>query len=248
MKFDVPSGVVDKLFNSGYEEQIVDIVLTCKNNPNIEVSDIPISPTMMQESNEKIIISSKVYEVYKQLVQRINNPETAQEIPFLLLGNKREMDGETCTIIEDIHYDMSKALSETFVTNDEEKFREFMNDENYSVISIGHTHGNVSEQLKSTSLARTLPDEIKGKYDIRDTGLNISVADIWQHEAFIQIAQELSPSKEILQTIIMFNGDMVMINPNGITKSNQVQAVWLDGNYKVVPTGENKEFSPKQMR
>lgn len=123
-----------------------------------------------------------------------------------------------------------------------------MKEENYSVISIGHTHGNVSEQLKLTSLARTLPNEIKEKYDIRDTGLNISVADIWQHEAFIQIAQKLSPSKEILQTIIMFNGDMVMINPNGITKSNQVQAVLLDGSYKVVPTGENKEFSHKQMR
>lgn len=248
MKFDVPSRVIDKLFNSGYEEQIVDIVLTCKNNPNTEVSDIPISPTIMQESNEKIIISLKVYEIYKKLVQRINNPETSQEIPFLLLGNKREINGETCTIIEDIHYDISKALSDTSVTDDEEKFRELMNDETYSVISIGHTHGNVSEQLKLTSLARTLPNEIKEKYDIRDTGLNISVADIWQHEAFISIAKELSTSKEILQTIIMFNGDMVMINPNGITKSSQVQTVLLDGSYEVVPTDENKEFSHKQLR
>lgn len=28
MKFDVPAVVIDKLFNSGYEEQIVDIVMT----------------------------------------------------------------------------------------------------------------------------------------------------------------------------------------------------------------------------
>ncbi len=248
MKFDVPSIVIEKLFSHGYEDEIVDIVMAYENTPNTEVSDIPISPTIMQDSNDRIIISQKVYEIYKQLVQRINNPETAQEVPFLLLGNKREVDGETCIVIEDIHYDVSKALSETSVTDDEEKFRELMKNENYSVISIGHTHGNVTEQLKSTSLARTLPDEIREKYNIRDTGLNISVADIWQHEAFIQIAHELSPSKEILQTVIMFNGDMIMINPNGITKSNQVHTILLDGSYEVIPTGENKELSNKQVR
>lgn len=248
MKFDVPSVVIDKLFNNGYEEQIVDIVMFCENTPNTEVSDIPISSIIMQDSNEKVIISPKVYEIYKQLVQRISNPETAQEIPFLLLGNKKEINGEICTVIEDIEYDMARAVSETSVTDDEERFKELMRNENYSVISIGHTHGNVNEQLKATSLARTLPDEIKEKYGIRDTGLNISIADIWQHEAFIQIAKELSPSKEILQTVIMYNGDIVMINPNGITKSNQVQTVLLDGSYEVVPTGLNQQNINKQMR
>lgn len=29
MKFDVPSIVIDKLFNNGYEEQIVDFVMAC---------------------------------------------------------------------------------------------------------------------------------------------------------------------------------------------------------------------------
>ena len=31
MKFDVPSVVIDKLFNNGYEEQLVDIVMANEN-------------------------------------------------------------------------------------------------------------------------------------------------------------------------------------------------------------------------
>ncbi len=151
MKFDVPPIVIDKLFSSGYEEQIVDIVMACENMSNTEVSDIPISPTIIQDSNEKVIISPKVYEAYKQFIQRISNPETAQEIPFLLLGNKKKINGETYTIIEEIEYNMVEAVSETSATDDEERFRKLMTNENYSVISIGHTHGNVREELKEAS-------------------------------------------------------------------------------------------------
>ncbi len=97
-------------------------------------------------------------------------------------------------------------------------------------------------------MARVLPDEIKEKYEIRDIGLNISVADIWQHEAFIQIARELSPAKEILQTVIMYNGDMIMIHPNGIAKSNQIQTILSNGNYEVIPMSLNSQNIGKQRR
>ena len=123
MKFDVPSIVIDKLFNNGYEEQIVDFVMACENKEGLEVSDIPISPTLMRDSGDKVIISPKVYETYMQFVNRISDPQTAQEIPFILLGNRREINGETYVVIEDIVYDMQRAKSETHVTDDEETFR-----------------------------------------------------------------------------------------------------------------------------
>ena len=178
MKFDVPSVVIDKLFNNGYEEQIVDFVMACEDKDGLEVSDIPISPTLMGDSGDKVVVSPKVYEIYTQFVNRINNPQTAQEIPFILLGNRKEINGETYVVIEDIVYDMQRAKSETHVTDDEETFRKIMTDSNYSVVSIGHTHGNVNEEMKNNTLARTLPQELRTKYDIRDTGLNISIADV----------------------------------------------------------------------
>lgn len=202
----------------------------------------------MGDSGDKVIVSPKVYEIYTQFVNRINNPQTAQEIPFILLGNRKEINGETSVVIEDIVYDMQRAKSETHVTDDEETFRKIMTDSNYSVVSIGHTHGNVNEEMKNNTLARTLPQELRTKYDIRDTGLNISIADIWQHEAFKQIGEELAPQKEIMQTVIMFNGDIVMINPNGITKSNDMQVVLQDGKSIPIQTGTNQDLLHKQMR
>ena len=154
----------------------------------------------------------------------------------------------TIVVIEDIIYDMQKAKSETHVTDDEETFKRLMTESNYSVVSIGHTHGNVNEEMKNNTLARTLPQELRTKYDIRDTGLNISIADIWQHEAFKQIGEELAPQKEIMQTVIMFNGDIVMINPNGITKSNDMQVVLQDGKSIPIQTGTNQDLLHKQMR
>lgn len=248
MKFDVPPIVIDKLFSCGYEEQIVDFVMACENMENTEVSDIPLSPTLMQDSGDKVIISPKVYSSYMQFVNRINNSQTAQEIPFLLVGNKKNLDGNEFVVIEDIIFDMKNALSETHVKDDEATFRQLMTSDQYSVVSIGHTHGNVSEEKKSTTLARTLPADLIDKYGIRDTGLNISVADIWQHEAFKQIAEELAPTKEIFQTIIMYNGDMVMINPNGITKSNEIQTLMQDGSYQVIPSGMTEQYKNTQTR
>lgn len=246
MKFDVPPIVIDKLFNNGYEEQVIDIIMANNNRDDRGVSDIPLSPILMGVSNDKVIISTKVYYTYIQFVNRISNSETAQEIPFLL-GDRKDIDGESYIVIEDIIFNLDNAKSETYVTADEETFRKLMTDEQYSVISIGHTHGNVSEELKTKSLARMLPDDINQKYDIRDTGLNISIADIWQHEAFIQIAKELSPTKEIMQTIIMYNGDMIMISPSNITKANAIQAVLQDGSYQVIPSGSKKQYTSKQI-
>ena len=237
MKFDVPPIVIDYLFNNGYEEQIIDIVMAFEKKDNTEVSDIPISPLAMKESKEKVIMSPKVYNIYREFVQRINNQQTAQEIPFILLGNRKEINGESYIIIEDIIYDIQKAISETHVSIDEETFKKLIQLKDYSIISIGHTHGNVSEERKNTTIARNIPEELKAKYEIRDTGLNISIADIWQHEAF----KKLAPEKEIIQTIIMYNGDMIIIGSNEISKSSRIEVVLEDGKIITVPTGTNEK-------
>lgn len=50
MKNDVPPFVIDKLFSQGYQDQIIDIIMACEDKTNIEVSDIPLSPTLMNDS------------------------------------------------------------------------------------------------------------------------------------------------------------------------------------------------------
>lgn len=120
-------------------------------------------------------------------------------------------------------YSIDDNLDDLRVSIDEQKFKELLMDSNYSIISIGHTHGNVSEK-KNNTLTELLPSDIREKYSIRDVGLNLSIADIWQHEAFKSIASQIS-NKKVLQTIIMYNGDFITIDDGSISKSNNVQAI-----------------------
>ena len=56
MNFDVPSQVINKLFDNGYEEQIIDIVQEFENDNSREVSDIRLSQTIMQNSGDVNIL------------------------------------------------------------------------------------------------------------------------------------------------------------------------------------------------
>lgn len=128
MKFDVPSQVMGKLFENGYEEQIVDIVMSFEEDNTREVSDIPLSPTIMQDSGKKIIISENVYSIYQRIVNRILNPNTAQEIPYFLLGNKKNIDGEDCIFIEKIEFCNQEGLDDLKVSIDVERFKSLVSD------------------------------------------------------------------------------------------------------------------------
>ena len=49
---DVPAKVINRLFDNGYEEQIIDIVCEFKDDNTREVSDIPLAPSIIQDSGE----------------------------------------------------------------------------------------------------------------------------------------------------------------------------------------------------
>lgn len=222
MKFDVPSVVINKLFEQGYEEQILDIVLEFENDSSKEVSGIPLSINNINNNGKQIIFSEEVSLFYNDIINRITNPNTANEIPYVLLGKIKVIDGVEVVLFEKVVIAIKdkNKLNDLSVSLDEDTFRECISNEDYDVVSIGHTHGNVNETLKNNSLARNISNELREKYQIRDTGLNLSVADIWQHEAFKAIASE--SGKKVLQTIIMYNGEVVVVDSDNINKFDSV--------------------------
>ncbi len=213
MKNDVPKEIISKLFELGYEEQIIDFVLAFENNSNFSISDIPLSIHSLPNNDEEVIVSKKIYDCYNEFFKRINNPLTASEIPFFLLGNRYLIDGKSLIYFEDIIYDLNEAICDYHVQNNVSKFQQLLQDSKYNIISIGHTHGNVSN--KDHTLAYLAPSNLISKYQIRDTGLNISVADYWQLLAYEQIAQN---QKEVKQTILMYNEEVITIS-NDLSKS-----------------------------
>ena len=94
----------------------------------------------------------------------------------------------------------------------------------------------IREDIKRKSLATNLPQDLRKMYGIRTTGLNISISDIWQHEYYKQIAKQLTQdTKQIFQTVIMYNGDFITISSDTISKSNDVK---VQGRSDVsIPTG-----------
>ena len=78
-----------------------------------------------------------------------------------------------CYIYRKNIYSIDDNLDDLRVSIDEQKFKELLMDSNYSIISIGHTHGNVSEEKKNNTLTELLPSDIREKYSIRDVGLKL---------------------------------------------------------------------------
>lgn len=62
-----------------------------------------------------IVLSTDILEEYKKLVERIKNPETAEEIPFYLLGNNKIVNGEDVISIETNNLDIDVATDEKWI-------------------------------------------------------------------------------------------------------------------------------------
>lgn len=236
MKIDVSSDTIKQLFDNGFEEQIIDIMMLFENTDMWSISDIPISPLLISNNSEGIIISQEIYDVYQMFIKRINNPDTAGEIPFVLLGNRKEINGKKYIFLEKIEYDISDNLSDLSVKYDGVNLENLIKNSSYNIISIGHTHGNVVETEKGSTLTGNLPSSLFEHYQIRDVGLNLSVADINSHRSVINYAKKLN-GKEILQTVIMYNGDMIILGGFGISKFSDINALLKSGETISMPTG-----------
>lgn len=247
MKNDVPSNIMNKLFENGYEEQLIDIMMECENATDKVVSDIPLSTALMQDSGTDIIMTATVFEQYKLLIQRANS-ELPVEIPFILLGNHREIDGKDTVVFESLRYGYTdeSQLKDNSVALDESIFDTSITT-GCSVVSIGHTHPNVSEERKKTTLASGLSDELKEKLQIRDVGLNLSVADIWQQEYWKQRAKDKGFTGQVLQTIIMYNGDVIVIDDQTVSKSNSVVARTESNTFESISTGISYDQLDRKM-
>ena len=234
---------MNRLIENGYEEHLIDIMMECENMSDKVVSDIPLSPILIPDSGMDIVITEQVYEQYKELVQKANL-DLPVEIPFILLGNKKEIDGKDKVIFDKLQYGFSdeNQLRDNSVSLDQAIFDTNVN-AGYGVVSIGHTHPNVTEERKKKTLANNLSSELKEKYQIRDVGLNISVADIWQQEYWKDRAKGNGFNGQVLQTIIMYNGDMIVISDESISKSNNILAYTTNNTVESISTAMPEQFN-----
>ncbi len=194
------------------------------NNPNLmiernmDISDTPISPMTLDDDYTPILFSQEVMELYKKLVEIINNPETAKEYSFVLLGKSGTLAGQKCYVVDKM-FDCNSQdsdLSSRITKIDEVKLNQtiqFALQNGYDFISIGHTHPNIPEEERATTIANFLPEYVKNSEYIREAGLNLSLQDFVSYESLYQYFSN-NTNIRTCQTVIMYNGEMAIISKN----------------------------------
>lgn len=234
---------------SNFDSIINNSLQVLSNNPELvsergmDISDTPISPMTLDDDYTPVLFSPEIMETYKRLVEIINIPEKAKEYSFVLLGKSGTLGGQKCYLIDQIIDCNSQAsdLSSRVTKMNEQKLNQavqFALQNGYDFISIGHTHPNIPEEERTTTIANYLSDEVRNSEYIREAGLNLSLQDFVSYESLYQYFSKKTNIRTA-QTIIMFNGEMVMVSKIGSSLSRS--AILMD-----ITTGEEIYVSSKE--
>ena len=208
--------------NSNYDNIINQSMIALSNNKemfvgrNMDVGDTPISPMTLNDDYTPILLSEEVMLEYQKLVTLINNPETAKEYSYVLLGKSASFAGEKCYFVDRI-IDCNSSINDLDSREtrmDDSKLNNAISygrNNGYDFYSLCHTHPIVSEVDKQTTLASYLPEEVRKSEYIRDAGLNLSLQDFVSYEALYQYFASI-PNIKTCQTVIMYNSEMAMFS------------------------------------
>lgn len=217
---------------SNFDSIISSSMQVLSDNPELvskrgmDIGDTPISPMALNDDYTPVIFLPEIITSYKKLVDIINIPETAKEYSFVLLGKSGTLGGEKCYLVDqmidcNLHdFDLSSRVTKI----DEQKLNQtvqFALQNGYNFISIGHTHPNIPEKERTTTITHYLSDDVKNKEYIREAGLNLSLQDFISYESLYQHFRK-NPNIKTAQTVIMFNGEMAMISKTDSSLSRLV--------------------------
>lgn len=182
----------------------------------IDIGDTPISPIMMDVDNTPIYFSKDVTKEYNKLIKKLEDPDSAFEYSFILLGKTAMVDSvKSYLVFYLLHCDGKDLNNRKTTKNDQvmEQYVKFANDHGYDFISLGNTHTNLSKEDMKSSIYNYLKDETKKTYNILEPGLNITLQDIISYNSFYNNIKKFYPNiRAICHTVILKNNDIKLIN------------------------------------
>lgn len=208
--------------NDNYNLVMEQAELTLQNNNevfsnrNMDITDTPISPVTLDDDYTPVLLDADVMKEYKKMIKLINNPETAKEYSYVLLGKLASLGDEACYLVDKIiGCNLDEGMLDSRETHiDNKKLTEIIAYaiyKGYNFISLGHTHPLISEEEKQVTIANYLSEEIKQREFIREAGLNLSLQDFVSYETLYQYFVSY-PNIRTSETVIMHNGEMVMFS------------------------------------
>ncbi len=217
-----------------------------------DITDAPISPMLLDDCTENVILSPEVIDEYRKILPIINNPETALEYGYLLVGRKIKTNSlENAVLIEYI-FDISKKenVNNRSIEYDNEKLNKIVSSLSTvgcDFMSICHTHPLISKEERKTTVVDYLDDEIKNSECIRDAGLNLSLQDIIGYTSLYNQAKKYYPNVEFSSTVIMYNGEIAMF---GINNGNLVRYIniYNEETKQPMPVSSIEEYKNSKLK
>lgn len=211
-----------KLFgNSNFSHIInlsMDVIHNCSTTGQeckLDITDTPISPMAIDSDETPIIFAEDVKNEYQKILKLINEPKTALEYSYLLLGKSAKIGNEKCYLINKIiNIDAKQNLGNRATSIDNALLNKEINaalNEGYDFISIAHTHPCIPLEESKNTIANYLSEDILKRENIRQPGLNLSLADFLNYEVLYRFFF-YQPHIKTAFTVIMFNQELAIIS------------------------------------
>lgn len=175
------------------------------------IGNIPIAPEVIPDNKEReVYLSQKIVREYSALVEKINSPDSAKEYPFVLVG-ENDPDGSDSILFYDLIpcQENDGQLYSNEVRHDMNVVANAA--DSYPIIALGHTHPSLEDDELKHTLASRMNKTEREKYKVRKAGLNLSLQDIYQA---VYLQEQLARTK-VLECVIMYNGDFILVDNNG---------------------------------
>ncbi len=178
-----------------------------------DYSHLPIAPSMIPDDQTLVLLNKDVKRDYDLLVGLSNHELASIEYPFVILGNRQEVDHNSVILLEKFVYcyDIESTLSSRKVDIDPFKLLDALTDSNYDVIVWGRTHGTLSEEEKKDSSVSRLSLDYREKYNIREDEFNIRLDELDEYSMIVDTVENQDFGKEVYQITIMPTGEVAML-------------------------------------
>jgi hypothetical protein len=213
---DLKEGTIDLARESNLGSVIDEISQEQGLYSNEDKLAIPIPVDLIEDFKQPPILSQEVKDNMLSYLQKINNPQTASEYPYLITGKISKLGKIELNRSDKLHEEEGNFANDTLKMSSYDKKLVKEIDESKkrgdSVYILGHTHPKPNEETRKKAIAENIPKELKNKHQLKELGLNLSLADLYQLVYFQEGVKGYIPDEsKVFISVLTFEGQLHLV-------------------------------------
>ena len=192
--------------NSGLDKMVNDTSDFFKPKSFQDIMGIPIPPEMIPISSDRLHIDDEVTEWLQTMQEMINTPDYAVEIPFCLIGSEHKLSGFRRLFTNFSQLEKKEASVDANLLGN--AIKEVGGSNNLNTLVSCHTHPNFPDDEIEDTLSSKIPQEIKDRYNIHRTGLNVSLGDLYQLQ---RLLDQIGERVRVMLGVLHYDGNLTLV-------------------------------------